>query len=204
MPRLPINKIVVVNRPITRIITINRGLKGEDFTPSTTDSLAEGIANLYFTATRAKSAAVADSITDGVTDVAPSQNAVFDALAPKANLALADFTDLRLATRSVAAFEQGSNANGYWCKWYDKSGNVLACIQIGNDTTVGSTTLNIPFPTAFPDANYRMWAWNYGSGNTFTVVINNSQSVWDGYARNFSGALSTTTLCRYIAVWIKS
>lgn len=41
--------------------------------------------NLYFTEARAKAAAVADAIVDGVTDVAPSQNAVYDALALKAN-----------------------------------------------------------------------------------------------------------------------
>jgi hypothetical protein len=39
--------------------------------------------NQYFTDARAQSAAVADSIADGTTDVAPSQNAVFDALALK-------------------------------------------------------------------------------------------------------------------------
>lgn len=39
--------------------------------------------NLYFTDTRAKTAVVDNSITDGVTDKAPSQNAVFDALAGK-------------------------------------------------------------------------------------------------------------------------
>jgi hypothetical protein len=49
------------------------------------DDIDEGITNLYFTDARAKSAAVADSITDAVTDVAPSQNAVFDALALKAD-----------------------------------------------------------------------------------------------------------------------
>lgn len=48
-----------------------------------TDDISEGVTNLYFTDARAKSAAVSDSITDGVTDVAPSQNAVFDALALK-------------------------------------------------------------------------------------------------------------------------
>jgi len=47
------------------------------------DDVGEGSTNLYFTAARAKAAAVADSITNGVTDVAPSQNAVFDALATK-------------------------------------------------------------------------------------------------------------------------
>jgi hypothetical protein len=51
----------------------------------TTTNVAEGT-NEYFTTARAKAAAVADSITNGVTDVAPSQNAVFDALALKADL----------------------------------------------------------------------------------------------------------------------
>lgn len=55
----------------------------------TTDNLTEGSTNKYFTAAAAKAAAVADSITDGVTDVAPSQNAVFDALALKADAAAA-------------------------------------------------------------------------------------------------------------------
>ena len=41
--------------------------------------------NLYFTDGRAKAAAVADAINNGTTDVAPSQNAVFDALALKLN-----------------------------------------------------------------------------------------------------------------------
>lgn len=50
----------------------------------TTTDVAEGT-NLYFTTARAKAAAVADAIVDGITDVAPSQNAVFDALALKAN-----------------------------------------------------------------------------------------------------------------------
>jgi hypothetical protein len=51
----------------------------------TTDSLTEGAVNFYFTAARAKAAAVSDSIVDGITDIAPSQNAVYDALALKQN-----------------------------------------------------------------------------------------------------------------------
>lgn len=39
--------------------------------------------NLYYTTTRARTDAVDDAIVDAVTDVAPSQNAVFDALALK-------------------------------------------------------------------------------------------------------------------------
>jgi hypothetical protein len=41
--------------------------------------------NLYFTEVRARNATVSDSITNGVIDVAPSQNAVFDALTGKAD-----------------------------------------------------------------------------------------------------------------------
>lgn len=48
-----------------------------------TDDVPEGATNLYFTDARAKDAAVDDALVDGVTDVAPSQNAVFDALAGK-------------------------------------------------------------------------------------------------------------------------
>lgn len=46
-----------------------------------TDDIAEGSSNLYFTNARAKTAAVSNAIVDGVLDVAPSQNAVYDALA---------------------------------------------------------------------------------------------------------------------------
>ncbi len=41
--------------------------------------------NLYFTDARARTASVADAITDAVTNIAPSQNAVFDGLALKLN-----------------------------------------------------------------------------------------------------------------------
>lgn len=47
-----------------------------------TDDIPEG-GSLYFTDARARTAAVQDAITNGVTDVAPSQNAVFDALTVK-------------------------------------------------------------------------------------------------------------------------
>lgn len=42
--------------------------------------------NLYFTDARARTAAVADAINNGTTNIAPSQNAVFDALALKIDL----------------------------------------------------------------------------------------------------------------------
>lgn len=50
-----------------------------------TDDIAEAVSptNKWFTDARAKAAAVGDAIADGVTDKAPSQNAVYDALALK-------------------------------------------------------------------------------------------------------------------------
>ena len=53
--------------------------------PGSTDAVAEGSTNLYYTDARAKAAAVGDAIVNGTTDKAPSQNAVFDALGLKQN-----------------------------------------------------------------------------------------------------------------------
>lgn len=74
--------------PTNTVQSVN-GLQGT-VVLSTTE-ISEG-SNQYFTVSRAKSAAVSDTLTDGVTDVAPSQNAVFDALSLKAPLASPAFT----------------------------------------------------------------------------------------------------------------
>lgn len=52
--------------------------------PGSTDAVTEGSTNKYYTDARARTAAVSQTITDGVTTSAPSQDAVFDALAGKA------------------------------------------------------------------------------------------------------------------------
>lgn len=54
-----------------------------DTSAATTDDLAEGVTNLYFTDERAQDAVVRQTITNGVTDTSPSEDAVFDALALK-------------------------------------------------------------------------------------------------------------------------
>lgn len=77
-----------------------------------TSHIAENT-NLYFTAARAKLAAVADSITDGVTDVAPSQNAVFDALALKqAASANLDEADTFFGLTNITGTEAETLSNG--------------------------------------------------------------------------------------------
>jgi hypothetical protein len=81
------------------------------FAAKSTTDLSEGT-NLYFTTARAKSATVSDAIVDGITDVAPSQNAVFDALALKANTTLSNLgtTNINANLRfdTDAAYDIGS------------------------------------------------------------------------------------------------
>lgn len=54
--------------------------------PGTTDSLTEGSTNKYYHLATAQTDLVGDTIADAVTNKAPSQNAVFDALATKQGL----------------------------------------------------------------------------------------------------------------------
>lgn len=72
------------------------------FASKTTDNLTEGSTNLYFTTARARAAAVADAIVDGVTDVAPSQNAVFDALALKQD-SLTSGDGIKIVSTTISA-----------------------------------------------------------------------------------------------------
>lgn len=76
--------------------------------PGTTDDVPEGSTNLYFTDARARAAVITQTITDGVTDRSPSEDAVFDALAGKQNL---DATLTALAGLSTSA-NQGIYATG--------------------------------------------------------------------------------------------
>ena len=109
-----------------------------DFSGKDTDDLSEG-SNLYFTDARAKSAAVADSITDAVTDVAPSQNAVFDALAGKLANVSEDSTpslggDLDVASNVIIhgsdGVRRGTSGSAYLEEEY-VSGITLAASQTG-------------------------------------------------------------------------
>jgi len=99
------------------IKVLNGAITLEDLGAFDTDDLAEGATNKYFSAAAAQSAAVADSISDGVTDVAPSQNAVFDALAGKqaasANLDEAStfFASTDLSAAEAEQLSDGSNAD---------------------------------------------------------------------------------------------
>lgn len=91
-----------------------------------------------------KSTAVADSITDGITDVAPSQNAVFDALANKAPTsrnvsAGAGLTgggdlsaDRTLALNIFGQTENTSPAGDDWAIVENNSGGTLRKVKLSN------------------------------------------------------------------------
>ena len=76
-------QVIVEDDVITVVSVGEQGPPGPGPGPASTDQLPEGQNNKYFTPARAKAAAVADTIAAGVADVAPSQNATYDALATK-------------------------------------------------------------------------------------------------------------------------
>ncbi|HXD22639.1 MAG TPA: hypothetical protein VN613_04715, partial [Gemmatimonadaceae bacterium] len=63
--------------------SVATALAGKLPTGTTTDGIPEGSTNLYFTAGRAQTAAVENAINSGTTNKAPSEDAVFTALAGK-------------------------------------------------------------------------------------------------------------------------
>lgn len=71
------------------------------------DSITEGSSNLFFTDSRAQAAAVSNSLSNGVTDMAPSEDTVFDALALKQNN-LGSSSDVHVRTLGVGTSSPGA------------------------------------------------------------------------------------------------
>ena len=104
--------------------------------PGSTDAVAEGSTNLYFTNERAKAAAVTNEIIDGVIDVAPSQDAVHEALAGK---------QASLGTGTTSQFLRGD------LTWAEVPTSVgIAQVKIvskGGVDATGDGTLTKPYAT---------------------------------------------------------
>lgn len=86
---------------------LNSGAGGLFCHAMNSDDIPEGSTNLYFTSARAKTVSVADAINNGTTDLAPSQNAVFDALALKQNL-LSSTSDVEVRTIGAGTATPGA------------------------------------------------------------------------------------------------
>lgn len=95
------------------------------------DSITEGSTNLFYTDARAKSASVANALADGINDVAPSQNAVFDALALKQN-SLSSSSNI-----TVGAFQSSPTLSGSSSVEY----GVRLTPTINQSSTAGYTAL---------------------------------------------------------------
>lgn len=91
-----------------------------------------------------------------------------------AQLASANFTALQVGAKNVAAYEQGSNANGEWFKWLDAAGNVIRMTQTWSNVTSATVNTTVTLPTAFPDANYipSIGSLNGVSSDSIAIPIN--------------------------------
>jgi len=160
------------------------------------DDISEGATNLYFTDARAKSAAVADSITDAITDVAPSQNAVFDALADKADEAdNGRVFDSGVAGESFAINEiylvrrakSGETAGRYYKAQADSFANsrVVGFVVVGASAVTAGDTIRV----------YKFGEQALGSADTAFGAANINTPVYldQSTAGKFTLSPATTT-----------
>lgn len=141
----------LLNPGDTAVQTVN-GKTGPSVTVSTTD-ITEGT-NLYHTTARAKAAAVANTITSGVTDVAPSQDAVFTTLTNKASNTLNNLINptsvnqiLNLNNNKIQGVGTPTLPADATTKAYVDAGDIAATSAAANKTLsnlTSPTSVNLP------------------------------------------------------------
>jgi len=155
-------------------VTNVTGVSGETTVANGTTTPVIGIAPAYTTARDAvANGKVMDAIVDGVTTVAPSQNAVFDALALKANLASPTFTGT-VTIPSAGLSITGSSGNTYFLRADGtQSGlpisNTIQGNAIGTDNGVNAIITNV--------MSNRQGFWNLQKQISFLQMLNVVQSV---------------------------
>jgi len=105
-------------------------------------------------------ALVVDAITDGVTGIAPSQNAVFDALALKADITLLN-TEKQLLTQEIDSLKKSAveNSNAPYLTASDYSSVALAKNSVGVGT-VGIDGVTVENQLLNGDASQGITNWN--------------------------------------------
>jgi len=180
-------------------VTSVTGVSGETTVATGTTTPVIGIASAYTAARDAvANGKVTQTITNGVTTTAPSEDAVFDALALKANLASPTFTGT-VTIPSAGLSITGSSGNTYYLRADGtQSGlpfsNTVQANLIGTDNGV-----NAPITNATQN---RQAFWNLQKQILFLQMLNVVQSVTT-YALpitnnqvyvTHTGALATYTL----------
>lgn len=141
---------------------------------ATTTDLPEG-SNLYFTDARARTAAVADTITDAVTNIAPSQNAVFDALALKAAIPKGYIDGLQLQWVSGTALTVSSGA-----AYIEASANIVAA-----PSAIAKTSLSLSASTW-----YHVYLYLNAGTPDIEIVTTAPATAYSGTARSKSADTS--------------
>jgi len=155
-------------------VTNVTGVSGETTVASGTTTPVIGIASAYTTARDAvANGKVTQTITNGVTATAPSEDAVFDALALKANLASPTFTGT-VTIPSAGLSITGSSGNTYFLRADGtQSGlpisNTIQGNAIGTDNGVNAIITNV--------MSNRQGFWNLQKQVSFLQMLNVVQSV---------------------------
>jgi hypothetical protein len=132
---------------------------------------------------------VADSITNGVTTIAPSQNAVFDALALKSPLnAVTDITSsctiVGWSSFTTSVVTQIDLGNAY-----------LINVYISGTSNIGTASVQLPYTSSINCGNYS-YAISNGSGvNGRVIIAAGSDTIdWRAAASGTSFAATGTKL----------
>jgi hypothetical protein len=158
------------------------------FTAKDTDDLSEGATNLYFTNGRAQSAVVTQAITNGVTTTAPSEDAVFDALALKQSTSEKDQNNgyagldaggkiaISALPNTVMTFEGQWNATTNTPALADGAGNAgdVYRANVAGTTNFGSG------PIAFNLGDWAVYngtVWEYAANSNLVMSVNGQQGV---------------------------
>lgn len=172
--------------------------------PGTTDALAEGVVNLYYTDARARAAVITSAITNGDTTHSPSGDAVFDAFT--AHVAAADphadraYTDTQLAAHVAAA-----DPHTQYVKIASLSelvdDRVAALMVAGTgvtltyDDVLNTLTVGVVTPANLsPGAFLTGTAYNGSVARTFAVDATSANTVSKVVARDASGNFSAGTI----------
>lgn len=160
-------------------IALNTALGTDDVAPS------QGAVKTY------ADAKVADSITDGVTTIAPSQNAVFDALALKANLISPSFTTPSLGVATATSINKVTiTAPATSATLTIANGKTLTANNSITLAGTDSTTMTFPTTSKTIAANDGS-NWAFASQAAGDIAYASSASAYTRLAKGTDGQVLT-------------